>query len=155
MAGERKRVLIKLGDFEVPVRKAGATPGSFTIVKKVKPVWSKITQGVVTALDSPTTNFPTTLKGDSDDVIVAKGTRGAGSIKISLGETTPSGAEKLYSVPIPSYFSILDCYACIKNITSSTKLDNVKSFVSRYGVTYPYIKDNIPASEASSDEIKP
>lgn len=155
---DRKRKYVQLGEYEVYVvsRTTGSEGNVTTETKKVvKPVFSKVTEKVITALGLTPDPLPVTKKGDTADLVLAKGVKGSGSIKVDIGGKTPSGGTQYHSIPVPSNFSILDCYSMIKRIIPSTNQSKIKGFVSKHGVTYPYASDmTLPTGGTKGDEIE-
>jgi hypothetical protein len=115
-----QRSPVLLGKFKPPKTKKNATP-------KETEIYSSVTQNTIDGLSLTIVDDPKST-GDKYEV---RGTKGAGSIKVSITKETATKPAAYFSIPVPGWFKIADMRAFVK-----TKITKATHFTAPSGRVY-------------------
>ncbi len=122
-----ERFPVLLGSYTRKIKKGTRTT---TVTQKY---FASVTTDAIEALDLTIEDDPYSKDGG----VEVRGTKGAGSIKVSLGKKTTNGNLKYHSIPVPNWFKIKDMRDFVKS-----KIPTANRFTAPSGRTYGVKRGN-------------
>ncbi len=121
MARNLKRFPVLLGTYSRKIKDGTKTK---TVSQRY---YSSVTRDAIEALDLEIEDEAVSKTGG----VEVRGTKGAGSIKVTLGKKTTKGNLKYHSIPVPAWFKIKDMKTFVKD-----KITKADQFIAPSGRTY-------------------